>query len=308
MDTRSLLTYTIHRFIAANAQINDIAEVPGPQGYSGAAVAYYTVTYVPDNGPAQVVRLVTKAAPLQERQVLALLMAQGHPVVPPTYLPDLIDDQPALICQLDVSPDHQAAPADLMAQAAQGLAAIHSINRGQQATLGWLPTADDHFLEEVIFADVWAQWHPTVQDPAFAAIFGWAEPHLKQAMARFKAWNAAQWQHPTALTLIHADMQDNHVLVQAGRPYFIDWGQARYGSLYLDLPNYFTRETVPVYHAALLEHGWTIARDEFLQNYGLAGHYLGFKYLGFMLHGWRQDGMAWREMVERMLTAALHGR
>src|SRR5947209_15154520 len=76
------------------------------------------------------------------------------------------------------------------------------------------------------------------------------------------------------------------VLVHAGRPYLIDWGQARYGSFYLDLPNYFTPDSVHSYRDALAELGLDIPEDAFMRRYREAGRYPGFKYVGVLLHRW----------------------
>ncbi len=38
-----------------------------------------------------------------------------------------------------------------------------------------------------------------------------------------------------------------------GQIYLIDWGQARYGRLYLELPNYFTGAEALLYRDALVQ-------------------------------------------------------
>ena len=48
----------------------------------------------------------------------------------------------------------------------------------------------------------------------------------------------ALWEAGDSLTLIHADLHDQHVRSHGGRAYVIDWGQAHYGPLYVDLANY----------------------------------------------------------------------
>src|SRR5581483_3117460 len=80
---------------------------------------------------------------------------------------------------------------------------------------------------------------------------------------------------------------DDHVRADGDRAYLIDWGQARYGPLYLDLPNYFTPDEALLYRDALAELGHAIPTDLFLQRYRQATRYPGFKYIGFVLYMWR---------------------
>jgi hypothetical protein len=43
-------------------------------------------------------------------------------------------------------------------------------------------------------------------------------------------------------------------------------------------------ESIPYYRDALAELGLNIPEAEFMQCYGEAGRYPGFKYMGFLLH------------------------
>lgn len=92
----------------------------------------------------------------------------------------------------------------------------------------------------------------------FAEEFGAYTPKLEEADTHFLHTMDALWGEGDSLTLAHADIYHPHVLVYGGQPYFINWGQAKYGSFYLDLPNYFTPETVLLYRDALARLGHEI--------------------------------------------------
>lgn len=75
--------------------------------------------------------------------------------------------------------------------------------------------------------------------------------------------------------------------VSNGDCYVIDRGQARYGPLYIDLPNYFPlRNDALRYRDALAALGHDIPHDAFLGRYDAAKAYSGFKYFGFAFHHW----------------------
>src|SRR6266540_5145547 len=70
------------------------------------------------------------------------------------------------------------------------------------------------------------------------------------------------------LTLIHADINPSDVLVQDGKPYFIDWQTARWGPLYLDLPHHHcTLAQAELYRRALAARGYAIPPDAFAAHY-----------------------------------------
>ena len=97
MDVRELIEATIAARIAPAARVAAIApRENGPQGYSGATLRYYDVTYT-RRGHTEQIALVTKDAPLRERRILAWLGERGLPA-PFSYTADLTTDAPALVC------------------------------------------------------------------------------------------------------------------------------------------------------------------------------------------------------------------
>ncbi len=303
---RDLLQQTVARYVDPKARIVEVESGPmsaHEQGYSGATLQRHTLRIQDTRGVTTSTTLITKEAPLLERRVLQHLHGQQQ-CVPFSHTLDTTTDAPMLVCQQDLGGDEApAAPADLARHVARCLASIHAANRGRRDGLGWLPPADHAYMENVILADWRAQLQQAMRYPAFVAEYDALVPEMERAATSFLADMDALWADDDVLTLIHADMQDAHVIPHTGHAYVVDWGQARYGSLYLDLPNYFTPDEALLYRDALAERGHAIPTDLFLQRYHQATRYPGFKYIGFVLHTWRpgQAGSLYGPLLDMVL-------
>ncbi|MDP9383590.1 MAG: aminoglycoside phosphotransferase family protein [Chloroflexota bacterium] len=141
----------------------------------------------------------------------------------------------------------------------------------------------------------------------FARCYEDLPPRMEESWQRFTRAMESLWQEGDSLTLIHADMMDGHVLAHGGRPYLIDWGQARYGSFYLDLPNLFNQEQALVYRDALAQLGHEVSVTDFLDSYHEAARYPGLKYIGFWLHMWK-PGQREESVRGPLLDMLLHGK
>jgi hypothetical protein len=295
-----LIQATIAARIAPDAQVVDIQPRDGPQGYSGATLRYYDVAYTRGGIPAQVA-LVTKDASLVERRTLAWLGERGLPA-PFSYTADLMTDARELICMQhvgDAPPSHESARLT-----AHALAAIHAAALGRAGELPWLPPADPAFAAEWLIDGCWRRsWQslldgreyiapggrrsgPIACGAEFAAEFGaYAQP-LEDVASRFLRAMSELWEAGDSLTLIHADFHDDQVRADGEHAYVIDWDFAHYGPLYVDLPNYFTRQEALLYRDALAELGHDIPADEFLARYDAISPYPGFKYFSIGLYNW----------------------
>lgn len=285
-----LLEQTIRAYVCPEAHVMRFDTRPMGQderGYSGAQLRRHTVTFRTSEGDATTTTLVTKEAALVERRVLDLLTSQDQ-CVPFSHALDLVSDHPALVCQQDLGGNSSPQPpfAQLEHQAARCLARIHYTNLGRAPELAWLPRADRAYVEGDILADYRTQVARAKERPAFTSQLGSVARKMEEAISPFLDAMDMLWQEESSLTLIHADMMDAHILVHDDRPYIIDWNQARYGSFYLDLPNYFTPGGALSYRNALAELGLVIPEDEFMHRYREAGRYAGFKYIGFLLSLW----------------------
>ena len=107
-------------------------------------------------------------------------------------------------------------------------------------------------------------------------------------------------------TLAHTDIYHGHVFEQAGRALVIDWGQARYGTLFLDLGDTFdTPEAGQLYREALAERGVRLDDNTFRTGHLLARRFAGVRYLWWWLESWRQEPQTWnRDGLERTLAMA----
>ncbi len=281
----------------------------GPQGYSGAALRYYDVAYML-GGNAERMTIVTKKASLVERHTLAWLNEHGL-AVPFSYTADLTTDESVSVCM-----EYAGDPAPVQGsvqEVARSLAAIHHAALGHGDNLAWLPRADPQFFATRLLDSGWrGPWHrvltgagytnwygqfqPAVEpDATFGETFGAIYPLLEERAKRFVNEMAALWAAGDSLTLVHCDFHGSNVRWQAGRPRLLDWEQAQYGSLYIDLPNFFSREEALLYRNALADLGHDIPRDKFLAGYDAARPYPGFKYFGIGLWNWRHGDPAQRQ-------------
>ena len=293
--------------------ILDIQELPGGhQGFSGSQVCYFSVKSRDPQGKTHQDTLVTKSAPLLERRVLDLLSRQGC-AVPPVVIPNVTRDERQLIYMpfLEARPPfdlgHPQSP--LTYSIADGLARIHALNRNQPPS--WLPHASDDFLSKLWLHGWHEQWEANLDHPEFAAEFGAYTARLEAAMKRFMERLEALTVEGTSLTLLAVDLIPDHIRLWRGEACFIDWEQAAYGSLYLDLVNPFGVETALVYRDALARHGYFIPELEFMERFHEIGRYMGLRYLGYALWQWAQGGEERRRgrwFLYYTFGLALHGR
>lgn len=300
-DLPDLFQATLAAHVAPDARVLAVQERErGAQGYSGATLRYYDVTYAASGATRQIV-LVTKDAPLHERRTLAWLGAGGLPV-PFCHTPDLTSDAPAPVCMQYVGEIPQ--PGERARQAARALAAIHFAGLGRGNELPWVLRADPAFFAERLvdlcwrkpwrhrlFGEPFVNWYGRRQeesepDTRLQAALGPYTAPLETVAARFVREMTALWDTGDSLTLIHADFHSAHVLTTGDHASIIDWEQAHYGPLYVDLPNYFSREEALLYHDALADLGHDIPIDRFLTGYDAANPYVGFKYFGFGVSEW----------------------
>jgi hypothetical protein len=296
-DEHELLQATLTARVATDAQIIAVHERDGAQGYSGAILRYYDIDYAHECDIKHS-RLVTKPAPLVERLASTWLAAQGA-AVPFCHTLDLVTDAPAQMGMQFVG-DRQPEGAH---DAARALASVHAAAMNCHEELAWLPRADVAFAEQWLIEKCWrAPWQRVMAGEPFTNVYGqsWgpitpggdfeaefaAYTRPLEAAARFVQTMAELWAQGDALTLIHADFHDHHARTYGGRDYVIDFGFAHYGPLYIDLPNYFTRDEALLYRDALAELGHDIPQATFLANYDAIHPYPGFKYFMIGLGNW----------------------
>ncbi len=308
---RELLQDTLRLGVDRQARLQSIRELPMVgKGYSGAMLRRFGVRYVAGNGEIREQMLVVKDAFRVERRCLTWLQAQGLAAIPNCHTLDLDSPAPAPLCMQYLEPDQETAPSSAHA-AARALAAIHFHNLGKRAALDWLPLADAQFFRGGYVLDTFRKaWSESLADPAFRREYDAQSAPLESAAQRFCQAMEDLWQDGRSLTLIHGDLHHQHLIVQGGQPYLIDWEQAHYGSLFLDLPNLFTPLEAQSYFQALTELGARFSASELTSGYRTAGQYVGFKYLGFVMGQWAQrdePGSRVRASLENLIHLALEG-
>ena len=306
-----LFEETIRRHIEPSAAVAGYEPVPTPErerDYGTAAVQRYAVRYDDHAGRRATVTLFIKDAPVVERRVLELFNQLRQVGVPYSHTLDTATDGPVPVCQQDLAPDEGPPGEVVIRAAADRLARIHLANAGCADGLTWLPWADRAYFEGgYVLGTCWEQWAETMRIERFAREWGHKRSWLEAAAGRFLADMDRLWAEGDSLTLVHADLHRDHIIVHDGEPYVIDWGQARYGSFYLDLPNYFTPEEAELYREALAVHGRVISHGRFRERYDMARRYVAFKYLGYTMWAYRNGGTTLDEGQWDLFETAVEG-
>jgi aminoglycoside phosphotransferase (APT) family kinase protein len=246
-----------------------------------------------------------------ERRLVGHLSQQGC-AVPPVVIADAnqAGRAPIVMPYLEARPPTGELYGSPITQSmADGLAGLHAANR--QQSIDWLPKAADDFPGRLWLQEWHVQWAANMAQPEFADEFGQYGPALAAADERLLRDLDALANEGSSLTVLNVDLIPDHIRLWQGSVRFIDWEQAAYGPLYLDLPNAFNVETVLAYHDALARHGHAIPVMDFLERFHAISPYMGLRYLGFSLWQWAQGGAErarGRWFLYYTLHLALHGR
>jgi hypothetical protein len=139
----------------------------------------------------------------------------------------------------DVGGEQQPPPGEMINEAAAALASIHSANLDKVDQLPWLRRADRAYWERFVDACWRTPWQATLRNEAFTDAAGnlWSQSTaegnfadeygvytapLEAAAAEFVDTMDELWQAGDTLTLAHADIHGEHVMLHAGRAYLID--------------------------------------------------------------------------------------
>lgn len=283
----------------------------GPQGASGSEVRYFS-------GGSR--RCVAKHATLLERRVIDLIQGQGG-AVPETRIPDADTPGRRWIYQRfadEVPADemHSDPDAPLTASVAAGLAHLHAANL--QRCPDWLPAVEADPITELYLEASFRQWDKTMANDDFASELGHHTGPLHEARNRLVDLIRDLCAEGSLCTLINSDLTPDHIRRGPdGAAVFIDWEQACYGPLFIDLVNFFDADSVPVYRAALAAEGVEIEPRQFMELFSGAGHWMGLRYLEVGLLAWQlpADDPDWAEVraglrhfFDHCLELALNGR
>ena len=294
-DINQLLLGTTQKYVSATATISRVENLPIDPGVSGVNVRRYKLTL----DDARQARLVTRPAPLAERRSLTRLGTQGHTCVPFSYTLDLTTNAVALVCMQDVGDKVVAYTPIASRQAAAGLAKIHQLNLGKEGELGWLPRTDRAYFVDFILNVCWRpEWERSLANTVFVREFGQYIEAVEASAANLPDIMQNLYELSDTLTLVHTDIYYSHVLEYQARPYFIDWGQTRYGSLYLDIPSHFySLEMAQIYRQELAALSIELNPADFERNYHLAGRFVALRYVWWWLNDWKTRPNNWNKSV-----------
>ena len=298
--------------------VTGVAEVQVPrQGFSGAEVRAYAVTYRTyhlDRGGDETAQVVVKTASPLEQRVVQLLTDQKQ-ALPAAYIPELSSNSsmPIYLERARSRPigDTISDPyRPLARRVAAALARIHAANRMQCPE--WLPKVADDYMGELYMSESLVHWERCLRDDRFFAEFGQYDAQLRSAFDEFLVLMRDLTSEGDTLTLISSDPNPDHILLLTDdRPVLIDWEQACFGSFYLDLPNYFSIETVLLYRDALAEEGFAVPPADFIERFREVGRYMGLRHLQLGLVQWQAGGEDWQQgrwFFHYCLTLSLRGR
>ncbi|MEM7797633.1 MAG: phosphotransferase [Chloroflexota bacterium] len=282
-------------------QIESMGEIAdGPQGYSGALLRYFGVDYAINESRFQRT-VIIKDASLVERKAYAYLNQLGLSI-PAGYASDLTSDDSQPLCL-----QHAGAPlpkGERLEELALALAELHVANLGLPADLAWLPKLDAKYAADFLVDACWRSAWESVKNGGdfidangnhhgqpkpggdFLKAFGHCEEGLEAAAETFVKTVKMLWDEGDSLTLIHGDLHGDHVYVDDGKVYIIDWGTAMAAPFYLDLPNVFSRDEALGYREGLAQLGYVVPEETFLAIYDAIKPFVGFKYFGVGLWNW----------------------
>lgn len=284
--------------LGPDARVRSVEELPDEgQGFSGAHVAYYLLNFVHPDGTEGTWKIITKDARAYERSVLELLRRQEQAVPPTLFAED------GLMVQRYAT----MLPRNDELGAAWALAKIHFDNLGLRHP--WLRDATTGF-EDALYLRAWKrEWDRNMAEPAFASEFGGLEGTLQANFDDLLELLACLTSEGDSLTLAMVDLNPDDVREIDGRITLIDWDQAAFASLYVDLPNYFNVESALHYRDALAQLGHEIPVLQFMDRYHRIGRYMGFRYLEVGLQAWSPEmSGSSRWFLYYCLHLALHGR
>lgn len=247
--------------------------------------------------------LITKRATALEQRVTGKLYQQGANV--PFIWPDTgrpIAKGRSLVCFQDVDyrTDYGKLDLELLQQREMTvLADIHGGNRGLRHEWSWLPQADLSHITDMLHTRFQPQWKAAKQNEAFHAVFGDYIPVVEAAVKTIRDDLEQVITDETLHTLIHNDLNPGNVLVHDNRDvFFIDWEEARYGSLLLDLPlRCRTVQQLHQYKEAFGAQGMELEGACFADHFTIAARYLGLRYMSWNLGAWMDNAPAKDDLI-----------
>lgn len=295
-EVHELLKDTIDRFISPDAQMLNIESKPIGMGLQAVELLRHNVK-LKVNDEETNISLVTKKATLIERSTLSRLYSQSANV-PFSLSNNSITDGRSLICIQDVDYQTDYSKLDiemLQKKELQSLAYIHRTNMGFKEELSWVPSVDRTHIIEMINRRWKPSWEAPKENTAFIEEFGsHIISKIEDVANSIVNEISAVIDEESTHTLIHNDLNPGNVLVHNNEDvYFIDWEEARYGSLFFDIPLRCSNlKQIRDYRDFLGPLGIEIPQARFEELFSIASRYLGVRYMSWNLSVWHHNQQA----------------
>ncbi|QUL52323.1 aminoglycoside phosphotransferase family protein [Paenibacillus tritici] len=294
-DLLKLIQGTVKEFVDPKAEVLSIESTPIAMGIQAVGLKRHSVL-IRILDETSKLSLVSKHATRIERQVMTWLYSQ-RASVPFSFSYGSELDERSLICIQDV--DYQTDYSNINISSLQksetkALSHIHLSNFGQRRELSWLPEVDNFHIEKMIFEQWKPQWQVAKENEQFKDIFGDYIPLVEDAANTIVQDIQYVIRDEGSQTLIHNDLNPGNVLVHNNTEViFIDWEEARYGSLFFDIPlRCGTLEQIEEYRGLLAGKSIEFPDDHFEQMYTIASRYLGLRFMSWNLGAWTSNSRA----------------
>ncbi|MFC9709307.1 phosphotransferase family protein [Paenibacillus sp. NPDC056933] len=304
ITVQELIQQAMNQYVSSDAQILSIESNPIGMGSQAVELLRHHIEFL-SNGEKKDISLITKKATFIERTTLSRLFSQG------VNVPFSLSNEPhtedrSLICiqDVDYQTDYNHLDIDLLQnKELRALAYIHGMNMGSKKELPWIPTVDRNHIIDMMEKRWRPSWNAAIESLAFIEEFGLPTISKIEAVASsivddLEVLMRDEHTH----TMIHNDLNPGNVLVHNNEDvYFIDWEEARYGSLFFDIPLRCSHlRQVEIYREALSSHGYNIPQGQFEKYFSLASRYLGIRYMSWNLGVWEQHPYAKDDLKKYM--------
>ncbi|MFF2017361.1 phosphotransferase [Paenibacillus sp. NPDC058177] len=308
-EIQRLLETTVRRYVDSGAAIIKVDSTRLGLGFQAVDLTRHHLLIETAKGTEEL-SLITKVATALEQRVTAHLYEQGAKV--PFIWPDTgapISEERSLVCFQDVDyrTDYGKLDLERLQQCEiSALADIHGKNRGLRHELSWLLFADLSHITDMLHTRFQPQWEASKQNEAFNEEFGPYIPIVEAAARTITDDMVTVIKDETTHTLIHNDLNPGNVLVHDNQEvFFIDWEEARYGSLFLDLPlRCRTMQQVLQYREALGVQGVELADAQFTTLFSIASRYLGLRFMSWNLGAWMDNAPAKADLIRYLHMVA----
>lgn len=290
-----LVQETVKKFIDPKAEVLSIESKAIYMGLQAVELMRHSVL-IKILDETSKLSLVSKHATRIERLVLSRLYSQKASV-PFSLSYGYEVDERSLICLQDVDyqTDYKTINIRLLQKSEpSALSHIHISNFGQRKELSWLPEVDSFHIEKMLYERWKPQWQAAKGNEQFRATFGEYIPLVEAVANTISEDIQYVIKDDSSQTLIHNDLNPGNVLVHNNTDvFFIDWEEARYGSLFLDIPlRCGTSEQIEEYRGLLAANTMEFADNHFNQMYTIASRYLGLRYMSWNLGAWTNNSHA----------------